>query len=411
MRFLPWGLIVLCACGAGAAPPTTGPVSPPSRFTVIVTNGWGGGSYAPGDTVIVFAGVSLPGTVTGSWTGDALAGSLTEWSGRFVMPARAVSLSVVTPSVAVPLTVATFAGATNRPKTYRYFVPPNPRGLVMAFHGTGGSSLIVERGEGRALASEAVAAGYAVLAFESEETAAGDLDGNGKERWDVSLTPTNTDLLNLDLLIAQLRSRGIISPTLPLYGFGMSNGASMVLSLGAIAAEPTLAARFPSLRFRALVGYCASGRAAALQLTRTPTAWYICRNDTNEEVGPAGNSEQERNVATLMARDVPTDLAYNEPAPIVDERFTRDASISLATSRALVAELRVAGALDARGFLVRTPEAIFTDVSTGVGTYPVARALTTAQRSSLIDAVRESYADHALFADCAKRMLAFFGRF
>ena len=407
-----------CACGSSDVTAPTGttngtPVVPArTSFTVGIAGGFGSGTYTVGDTVYTFGAYTATTNALGGWTGDAVTSALSEWSGRFVMPARDVALTVTPQAVNAPLSIGAFVGSTARQKTLRYYIPPNPRGLLLVFHGTGGSSRVIEKGEGFAIALEAVAAGYGVLAYEAEESVAGDLDGNGKARWDVALTLTNTDFANLDALVVRLRATGLISASLPLYAFGMSNGSSMVIALGALASQTDLATRFPNLRFRAVAGYCAPGSATAVAITRTPSAWYVCRNDNNDEVGADGVARQQQNSTTLQLRGISTDLAFNEAAPLYDERFTRAGSIDVATSRALVVELKTRGYLDSRRFLNQTPDVISADIlRLGAAGFPVLSALTATQRADVSDALRETYADHQLFSDQARRMLAFFARF
>lgn len=147
-------------------------------------------------------------------------------------------------------------------------------------------------------------------------------------------------------------------------------------------------------------------------MTVTPTTWYVCRNDTNDEVGPDGNLKSAQNSAALVRRGIATDLAYNEPAPLYGERFTRAGTIDRTTSRALVAELRTKGYLDRRSFINRPPEQIVADLQTqGAAGFPVFSRLTGDQLSDANDALRETYADHQLFSHAARRMLAFFMRF
>ena len=58
-----------------------------------------------------------------------------------------------------------------------------------------------ERTESRYLALKAISQGYAVLAPEAEESVAGDLDGDGKQRWNVPLSPGKVDLQSLNALL------------------------------------------------------------------------------------------------------------------------------------------------------------------------------------------------------------------
>ena len=185
-----------------------------------------------------------------------------------------------------------------------------------------------------------------MLAPEAEESKAGDLDGDGKPRWNVPLSIGNVDLQSVDALLASLYSTGRLPANLPQFALGMSNGGSMVVALGAVAAS-SQAAVFPRLRFKAVVSYCAQGRADAVSLTTTPTAWYLCGNDDNIEVS---NSNAQANSTALGARGVPTQAMLHPATPLFDDRFMRVAGINSAQSRAMSAEFRTAGWVDSTGF-------------------------------------------------------------
>ena len=60
--------------------------------------------------------------------------------------------------------------------------------MILFLHGTGGNSNFIESAETRYVALKAISKGYAVLAPEAEESKGGDLDGDGKMRWNVPLS-------------------------------------------------------------------------------------------------------------------------------------------------------------------------------------------------------------------------------
>jgi hypothetical protein len=84
----------------------------------------------------------------------------------------------------------------------------------------------------------------------------GDLNSDGKLRWDASLASGSVDLGNLDSLIASLRASAPSSDD-PLLVLGMSNGGSMAVTLGSRASAS--AAAFPDLRFAAAIVLCRGG--------------------------------------------------------------------------------------------------------------------------------------------------------
>ena len=242
-----------------------------------------------------------------------------------------------------------------------------------------------------------------MLGTEAEEAVAGDLNGDGKERWDASLAAGNVDLANLDALIASLRGSGAIGPATPLYVAGMSNGGAMAISLGAVASAP-VAAVFPELRFAAAVSFCADGRAAAVAQTQTPSAWLMCANDDNAEVD---NAEAAASSAALAARGVPTVFAAHPASPLYDERFLRVPGVALASSRALAAELRAAGFVGAGGFLVTPTDDIVAAVIANPALLPALVALPGAGRAGVVDQLRATQAEHQMFSDWARRAVAF----
>ncbi len=374
-------------------------------FALTVTNGYGSGTYPVGSTVHVWAAVQPQDQLVTGWTGDAaLLADPAEWHSTLVMPARDAAVSATIVDRPTTLTVSTFTGTTALAKTVRSHVPPNPRGLVLFLHGTGGSNAFIASTEAFYVALSALEKGYGVLGTEAEEAVAGDLDGNGKERSDAALTPTNVDFGNLNALVASLRSDGTIGPTTPLFAIGMSNGGSMAVSLGAIEGS-AVAALYPELRFRAVVSHCADGRANAVAVTTTPTGWLLCGNDDNPEVD---DDAAVANSAALASRGVPTFAALHAASPLYDERFTREPAVTLATSQALAAELRSAGFTGAGGFFTTPTDAIIAAMTNDPSLLPTFVSLAPGVRADVIDQVRAMQAEHQMFSDWAARAVAFF---
>jgi hypothetical protein len=381
------------------------------RFRLEVVNGYGSGAYPAGATVHVWSAASTTGEVALPWGGDApLLSEPTEWHSRFVMPARAVRLVSDTRAQPLTLTVERFNGSTSRPKTVRYHFPARMRGVVLFSHGTGGSNTFIEGAEPFALALALVSAGYGVVGTEAEEAVAGDLNGDGKERWfanAAALRADNIDLQNLQALFANFESRGLIPAGTPKFALGMSAGGAFSHFLGTVGAS-SAAMDFPQLRFRAVVGYCSDATAArSASLSTTPSAWFMCGAEDNPEVS---NAEARENSRMLGARGIPTDYVEHPPSPLYDERFSRIQGISIETSRAMAAELRAAGFVDADGWLNRDGDAIAQFIMQNPRQFPTILRQTDALRA-ILSQVKAMRAEHAMYADYTQRTVAWFDRF
>jgi predicted esterase len=384
--------------------PSACPVAAPA-FQLTVTNGYGSGSYPSGTRVHVWANARPQDQLVTGWTGDAaLLVEPAEWHTTLLMPARDTTIAATVADRPTTLAVSSYTGSTARPKTVRSLIPPNPRGLVLFLHGTGGSNNFITSTETFPVVLRALESGYGVLGTEAEEAVAGDLNGDGKERWDAALTATNIDFANLDALLGALRTAGTIAPTTPLYALGMSNGGATAISLGAVGAS-AVAPLYPALRFAAAISFCASGRAGAIAVTTTPTAFLLCANDDNETVD---NAEAIANSATLAGRGIPTLVDLHQASPLYDERFARESTISLSASQALATELRAASMVAANGFLVAGSDAIVAAVTANPTLLPTLVALPPAARADVVDQLRAMGAEHQMFSDWAARAVGWF---
>jgi len=391
--------------GPEASQPDAG--SPPvdgGVFRLDVRHGYGSGLYPEGATVHVWSALLPTKELLVRWEGDSdLLERPGEWHTTLRMPARDVNVDAIVESRPDPLKVATFEGTTAHAKTIRYAAPANPLGLMLLLHGTGGSSAMAEKPESKYLVLSAMARGYAVVAPEAEEVAQGDMNNDGKVRWNPGLTSDNVDLANLNELILWARTQGLISAATPLYVVGMSNGGAMSVSLGAVAASD-VAASFPALRFAAAVSYCASGRSSAAATTTTPTAWLLCAHDDNDEVS---NEEAYANSASLEARGIDTEVDAHPATPLNGARFTRVEGVSEAESEAIVGELTASGFVGTDGLFTVPTDDIIAAVQNSPEAYPTLAAMPGGILSDVVDQVRVMQAEHQLYSDWAARTMDF----
>ncbi len=362
-------------------------------FLLVVDGGFGSGIYPAGAQVHVWAAVTptMEELVT-SWDGDAaLLQDPGEWHTTLTMPAHDVALSATPIQTLMPLTVETIEGH-ERPKTVRHHIPEDPVGIVLFAHGTGGSGAMIEGIEATYLAHVLGRAGFGVWSTDAEEVDAGDTDGDGKIRWDASLSPDNVDLLNVQRILDQFEADGRIDADTPRLALGMSNGGAFSVTAGA------------GLELDAVASYCASGRDAAVEATEAPTAWFLCEFDGNDQMD---NDQAAAHHQTLLDRGIPTELHVHGPSPLYDQRFGRIPSLG-PTSTAIADELRDAGHVDGDGFVIDDAETIAAAVLATPGDYPVLSGLSGEEQLAVAGQVRIMTADHRLYDDYARRMLAFF---
>lgn len=395
---------VLTACGVDMVDTESSAEAALPRSTVTVTGGFGSGRYTVGARVHVFADLDpFTQRLTG-WRGS----TSHEWHLELDMTRAPLTLSPIVESHPLNISRETFTGSTRRVKDVNLALAPGARGVLLMLHGTGGSAAFADQIEAHALMIEAHARGLTVIVPEAEEAVAGDLDGNGKRRWDPDLLPGNVDLANLDRLLADLEARGRIPACGPRYVIGMSNGGVMAIALGAVAADRALAARFPELVFDGATSYCAPGSALAAATTRTPSAWRMCENDTNESVGEGGAEEAESYASILRARGVPSEVTVHAASPLYDQRFER-IGLDAATSAAIAGELRAAGFVDARDFFVVTTDEMLAEVQAEPTAFPRLMSITDRQRKDVANQLNVMTADHDMYSDANARTLDFLG--
>ena len=125
--------------------------------------------------------------------------------------------------------VATVQGTSN-PSEFMFVAPEAPKGLILFFHGGGGSKEgVFSRIELALFLQEALADGYALVALDS--VAHLNPGPDGKFKWDTTESPCNPDIENVVQMLIQLKDPqglAVVPEDTPIYAFGASNGGSMV---------------------------------------------------------------------------------------------------------------------------------------------------------------------------------------
>lgn len=365
------------------------------RFRLTVKDGYGSGVYPVGTVVHIWAKHNPYQQLVMGWSGDTdTLRHKKEWHTQVIMPARDITLTPQFKAVTSKLQTASFQGA-NYKKPVMYMIPPNPRGLIFAFHGTGGSHKYIQKMEALYLARVAYQRGYGTVSTDAEEVQAGDLDKNGKIRWHPDPNKPNApDFADLRKLRQMLIQQKKIATTTPLYAFGMSNGGAFAVSAGHV------------LKLKAAVSYCASGRIDAARVTSAPTMWLMCQNDSNPNVSSA---KAKQNYQVLKNRKLDTVYDEHPASPVYKARFARIIGINLATSEKLYDELKANKLLDTQGFLVtKTADDFLKRYQTNKSSFPVLNGLSRGLQGAVFGQIRVMLADHAMYDDFAHRTIDFF---
>ena len=367
-------------CKKSASPVT---IPPPIKvdFSLAVTNGEGSGTYSVGDTAYIFSNPPGSTQVFDKWTGDiSNLVSPNEWRTTLKMPAANISVTATyknIPSITFTNTVI------NGSQVY-YYVPTAYRGVILTFHGTGGSAVnwASQQAENVNFCRYAAANGYALVITESKDRV--------NKMWDLSATG-NVDVANINVILQSLQSSGVIAAGKPLYGVGMSNGAAFCSLITYLKG------------YKASALYCYGGITKVFPLSSVPTIWNMAVNDITDD--PNRQTEAVTNYNVLHAKGVACQYYLNEPTPLYPTRFTIEPAITATGSTNIYNTFKTAGFLNTNGFLNIDPNADSVWVAKIPSPYnPIAE-------TPIGDQLAVAYAQHKFYKDSNYRTIAFFNRF
>lgn len=350
------------------------PVDPPR---LLIAGGYGSGLVAGGSARDAFAEAPGSARVFARWHGDtALLADPRAWHAPFSMPARGATL--VAEFAPLPALPALVEGTANGSR-WRALLPSTPRGLVLSFHGSGGSGdLPFSKPEAQVATRLLHQRGFGVVGLDSSDRVA--------RQWNPQFALANPDIVNVQAVLAQLRASGAISADTPVFCEGTSNGGGFCSRASAL-----LGLRGQSLMI-------ADGIEAVLAQATVPTIWTLGRNDPT--LAPGYLERAAASAASFAARGVPQELNILEPSPVYPERFARVDGVSLEQSRALTEALRSAGFLDAAGYVIRDPRGDALDALIPPGLRGV--------QGYLVAELEIAHAAHEYFSDHAQRIVHFF---
>lgn len=349
------------------------------QFSVVVNEGYGTGKHKGASRFVhIWAKANPPNMVFDRWSGDThLLIDPTAWHTRLNPKQKNINLTATYKNAAAWVPVY----ETINGREYGYYFPPNARGLVFWFHGTGGNARsFFYRMESRYSANNFAAAGFAVVALDSNNRVDNQWDNTGNP-------PNNADISNIQAIVNSFIGRGFMTVNSPVFSSGMSNGGAF---------SPRVAY---ALQFEAAAVYCAQG-GAYISVRNVPTVWNMAQNDGNENVGANGYNSSLNFFRILTERGVAAQHNTLVASPLYAQRFARIPGLSLSDSQAIFDILKVNNFLDRENYLRENPA-----VSNWESVIPAAY---TSYYQSIRTQLDVSFAEHEYFSDNDGRVIAFF---
>ncbi|MFK7971827.1 MAG: T9SS type A sorting domain-containing protein, partial [Bacteroidia bacterium] len=368
------------------------------RHQLTITDGYGSGMYAAGDTAYVFSRELAANEVFLDWNTSVpslnIIADPQEWRMAFVMPAHDVSLRAnfdTIPSSYLQYRELVLAGGL---KPMYYAFPANHRGTVFIFHGTGGDATGWLGPQRDPIIKELYYEGFGVVITESEESSRKqDLNGDNKIRWQGYPVDSvaNIDYANMKNVMDTLEAEGLLDRS-ELYALGMSNGGSFT---------GTFSTLFGA---KAGVIYCASSQRIIAQTTQTHLQFCMMPRDST--IGKQGNDDGFTFHTTIKNRGLCSDYFMNIPFPIYPEYFQR-IGIPANASNTAYQELQTNLMLDSKGFLLKSDTEIQQDIQQNPANWPLLGSASATNLDALLGLLKEAYAGHKFFTNHNKRSIAF----
>ena len=301
-------------------------------YSLTVNNGTGSGNYFYGDTVHIFSDKPNVLHVFTEWTGDGIEylDIADEWHTILVVPSESnisnltlhANYDQLPIDIAVTMEMMSLFGEDdgvfmeNIMKEIYFSIPPNPKGIVFLFHGTGGHGIsMYSKYEPLTLAKDLYYAGYGTISTDANERTIGDQTGEGKIRWVANQATqqnfdNNIDLYNIRALKDTLVARYDLEDGFPFFSYGVSNGANF----------SDLAAA--AIGFQASAHNTAHGSPSLYHLREdaTPVIWIQSINDQNES---ADSTIALANYQALLDRDICSEWYWLQRSPLYEKRFMR----------------------------------------------------------------------------------------
>jgi len=354
-----------------------------AQFTLNVINGFGSGLYAAGDTVHIFANPNGSNQVFDRWQSSALGlvalPTLREYHTRIVMPKQNTTLTATYQTVPT----WSFIESTIANKKLFYYFPAKMKGVILAFHGAGGSATGWIGGvENDNFHRYAVAHGYGILVTESNDRT--------QKRWANSpVSASNADIVSINQILANLKTTGKLTGNEKLFAIGHSQGSGF----GSVIAYIK--------NFTASAQYGVNGNDGVFAVSTVPTIWNASRADTS-----ADNQRLKQfygSYNTYLTRGITAELRVLEPSLLFSERFLRIPNISLSQAQGIFNDLKTANYLNEKNYFKVNPRLNETYINSIM-------AVPNSFDGDIDDQVTVAFTEHKFYSDHNFLTIDFFDR-
>jgi hypothetical protein len=300
---------------------------------IIIENGVIETNTTTNDSVYIWSNPPADGQVFEKWIGNTeTLSNANEWKTKIKISSQAATVTATYKNY----TSFDFIQEPINGSEVYYYVPLNYKGVILPFHGAGGSATgwIDKQLENRFFIDYAIAAGYAVVITESKDRV--------NKRWDnTPNSDTNIDIENIAIILSNLQNRSLISSAKPLFAVGMSQGGGFASLISALE------------NYNAAALYCIPGISSVFEESNVPVIWNMAENDVTEE--PTRLQDAEDNYLVLKSRGIACSFYVNPPSPLnpILFRFIDDVTETIATD--IYESLKINNWLDTNHYFTVNP--------------------------------------------------------
>jgi len=324
------------------------------------------------------------------------------WHAVLTVPAEGLEEPVLRARMArlqVEAQSLNFTGPT-REKTVEYLLPADGPAHALAFycHDTTGRRGALYKSEAWNLALTLVHHGYAVASISSEEADLQRAGEDGLIRWNgkEETLDSNVDMQNLLAARTALVEAGAVAEDADCFAFGQGNGGTFAASAAAV------------LGWRGAASFCGPGRKTLLEKMAAPTLWVVTTQNYVNRTAADGARE---NRTILEAAGIPAKVYLVGPSPLRAERLVDRCGMDERVAADVHATMKRTGVIDQDGMLqvagitaatrVQAEELAYEDFHIWIAEDPT-------RVNEFMNQIEIVGAGHALMADHAMRILAFF---
>ncbi len=200
-----------------------------------------------------------------------------------------------------------------------------PTGVVVYFHGAGGTAGDFSKTEQQALMNQLAPFGWGYVAAESEDQEPGHL-------WETTYDADNTDMARVVRALEHVASLTSLEADTPIVAMGFSNGGSAVGAFVDIYADelPIVAASFHNTNGAEPEGM--------------PTIWIPAENDPK-----ATPAQMENSYEDLLANGEQSEYYLHEELTLMPEMLQRNPELVAEEANVVFADMVASGLVDADG--------------------------------------------------------------